>query len=92
MSAPADVLAALEREAQRFAHMSQVDACLALHDVRDVVVELIEALRDMRALHGRMMREANHAASCYQAETFAAMNNAPIRADAVLDRATGGAA
>lgn len=41
MNAPMDVLGVLEREATRFANMSQVDAMLALHDVRDVVADLL---------------------------------------------------
>ncbi|HEF0022022.1 TPA: hypothetical protein R8G79_000944 [Citrobacter amalonaticus] len=48
------------------------------------LIEAIEALLDMQV---RMVKQTNHGASCFDADTISAMNYAPIQAKQALERA-----
>lgn len=52
--------------------------------------ELLEALEAMLALHQRMMDEANHAKSAWQAETIRQMNEVPGKARELVEKYSGG--
>lgn len=55
-----------------------------LQDVHHAAPQLLAALKAMTAMHAKMMAKVNHGASFYDAETIAAMNDAPIIANAAL--------
>lgn len=49
------------------------------------IESLEDALRDMLAMHTKVMDKTNHGASFYDADCLAAMNTVPQQAQAVLD-------
>lgn len=49
------------------------------------IESLEDVLRDMLAMHTKVMDKTNHGASFYDADCLAAMNTVPQQAQAVLD-------
>ena len=57
------------------------------HGKDELIAELLAALQRMDAMHERMMKQANHAKSFYDAETVFEMTAAPCAAARVIQKA-----
>lgn len=57
------------------------------NDLTELELTLLDALERMDRMHDMMMRQANHRASAYDADTLREMNEAPLQAKRAMEAA-----